>query len=127
MADIDPLDTDSMPFLVSSSEVSPDDSMPSLEVLPESEESDDSVYTVLPYAQDWNPVVCVSCGGTAGIYKYYENPGNRDNPTWVMRCVDPSTNAMATQTPYKQTSVCHRMSEDEVKQWIRDCIACCRR
>ena len=49
MADMDPLDTDSMPFLVSSSEVSPDDSMPSLEVLPESEESDDSVYTALPY------------------------------------------------------------------------------
>ena len=40
MADMDPSDTDSMPFLVSS-EVSPDHSMPSLEVLPE--EPDDSV------------------------------------------------------------------------------------
>ena len=67
MADMDPLDTDRMPFLVSSSEVSPDDSMPSLEVLPESEGSDDSVYTALPDAQDWNPVECASCRRTAGI------------------------------------------------------------
>ena len=48
MADMDPLDTDSMPFLVSSSEVSPDDSMPSL--------------GVLPFAQDCDHVGCASCG-----------------------------------------------------------------
>ena len=113
MADMDPLDTDSMPFLVSSSEVAPDDSMPSLEVL--------------PFAQDWNHVGCASCGGTAGIYKLYPNPGGRDNPTWVMRCVDPETNAWATRTPYKRTVGCLRMSEDEVQQWIRDVSACCRR
>ena len=113
-----------MPSLVSS-EVPTDHSMPSLEVLPE--EPDDSVYTVLPYAQDWNPVGCASCGGTAGIYKLYPNPGGRDNPTWVMRCVDPETNAWATRTPYKRTVGCLRMSEDEVQQWIRDVSVCCRR
>ena len=113
-----------MPSLVSS-EVSPDHSMPSLEVLPE--EPDDSVYTVLPYAQDWNPVGCASCGGTAGIYKLYPNPGGRDNPTWYMRCVDPETNNFATITPYKKSSVAAHMNEYEVKQWIRDYGACCQR
>ena len=86
-----------------------------------------STYTVLPYAQDWNPVGCASCGGTAGIYKLYPNLGNRDNPTWVMRCVGPETNALATRTPYKRTVGCLRMSEDEVQQWIRDFSGCCQR
>ena len=104
-----------MPSLVSS-EVSPDHSMPSLEVLPE--EPDDSVYTVLPYAQDWNPVGCASGGGTAGIYKLYPNPGGRDNLAWVMRCVDPETNKFAERTTYRRRSVIANMNEDEVKQLI---------
>ena len=99
--------------------------MPSLEVLPE--EPDDSVYTVLPYAQDWNPVGCASCGGTAGIYKLYPNPGGRDNPTWVMRCVEPGTNKFADRQPYKMSSVTAHRSEDDVNQWIRDVGGCCRR
>ena len=124
MANMDPSGTVSMPSLVSS-EVSPDHSMPSLEVLPE--EPDDSVYTALPYAQDWNPVGCASCGGTAGEYKRFDNPGTRDNPTWVMRCVGPETTAMGTRAPYKNAVVCLHMREDEVQQWIREYSVCCRR
>ena len=82
---------------------------------------------VLPVPLEWNPVECDSCRGAAGIYKLYPNPGGRDNPTWVMRCVDPETNAWATRTPHKRTAGCLRKSEDEVQQWIRDVSACCRR
>ena len=82
---------------------------------------------VLPFPQDWNPVECATCGGTAGIYKLYPNPGGRDNPTWVMRGVDPETNNFAERTPYNKSSVIAHMNEDEVKQWLRDYGACCER
>ena len=111
-----------MPSLVSSSEDAAD-ATPE-----ESEESpNDSVYTVLPYAQDLIRVECASCGRTAGIYKLCPNPGGRDNPMWVMRCVDPATNAIPTRAPYTTAVVCLHMRKGAVQPWIQAFSNSCRR
>jgi len=99
----------------------PDSLAPAVEYLPETRfqarnaEEHNRGANVLPVPPEWNPVECASCRGTAGIYKLYPNPGARDNPTWVMRCVDPCTNKFGERTPYNISSVTAHMSEDDVK------------
>ena len=77
----------------------------------------------------WLPIICANCGRLAGQYKYYgeKGPGDRDGPSFLMRCVDPTTQQMGTHTPYRQCKKEHIMNESDVVQWIRRWAGCCRR
>ena len=73
---------------------------------------------------DWEPIRCPRCHRTAGDIKYYQNPGNRGTPTWIMRCVT-ETGAMGERAPHRRSIVANRMSREDVVQWVLSGSFCC--
>ena len=68
---------------------------------------------------EWQTVQCDVCNADCGRYKYHEQPGGRDGPSWLMQVWNTEEGRWGQRAPLKHRFRANNFSEEDVLSWIQ--------